>query len=60
MKQGPHRLARNRNCFELAQKMAKERGWAFNWRKVETPGIEHDAAVMFAAREVEDALFGPK
>jgi poly(3-hydroxybutyrate) depolymerase len=60
MKQGPHRLARNRNCFELAQKMAKERGWPFNWRKVETPGIEHDAAAMFAAREVEDALLGPK
>ncbi len=60
MKQGPHRLARNRACFELAQKMAKERGWAFNWRKVETAGIEHDAAKMFAAKEVEDAVFGPK
>ena len=60
MKQGPHRLARNRACFELAQKMAKERGWVFNWRKVETPGIEHDAAAMFAAKEVEDALFGPR
>jgi poly(3-hydroxybutyrate) depolymerase len=60
MKQGPHRLARNRACFELAQAMARERGWAFNWRKVETPGIEHDAAMMFAAPEVEDALFGPK
>lgn len=60
MKQGPHRLGRNRACFELAQKMAKERGWTFNWRKVETPGIEHDAAAMFAAKEVEDALFGPR
>jgi poly(3-hydroxybutyrate) depolymerase len=60
MKQGPHRLARNRNGFELAQKLAREKGWQFNWRKVETPGIEHDAAAMFAAKEVEDALFGPK
>jgi poly(3-hydroxybutyrate) depolymerase len=60
MKQGPHRLARNRTCFALAEKMAKEHGWVFNWRKVETPGIEHDAARMFAAKEVEDALFGPK
>jgi poly(3-hydroxybutyrate) depolymerase len=60
MRQGPHRLARNRTCFELAQKLAQERGWTFNWRKVETPGIEHDAAAMFAAAEVEDALFGPK
>jgi hypothetical protein len=25
---------------------------------VETPGIGHDAAYMFAAKEVEDALFG--
>ncbi|WP_414663212.1 hypothetical protein [Horticoccus sp. 23ND18S-11] len=60
MKQGPHRLGRNRAFFELAEKMAKARGWPFNWRKVETPGIEHDAAQMFAAREMEDALFGPK
>lgn len=60
MKQGPHRLARNRTCFALAQALAKERGWTFNWRKVETPGIEHDAAAMFAAKEVEAALFGPK
>ena len=60
MKQGPHRLARNRAFFELAQKIAKDRGWTFNWRKVETPGIEHDAGAMFAAREVEDAWFGPK
>jgi hypothetical protein len=60
MKQGPHRLARNRAGFELARSLAQERGWTFNWRKVETPGIEHDAAAMFAAKEVEDALFGPK
>jgi poly(3-hydroxybutyrate) depolymerase len=60
MKQGPHRLARNRTFFALAEKLAKERGWTFNWRKVETPGIEHDAAAMFAAKEVEDALLGPK
>lgn len=58
MKQGPHRLARGRNCFEAAQKLARERGWAFNWRKVETPGIGHDAAFMFAAKEAADALFG--
>lgn len=60
MKQGPHRLGRNRAFFELSQRMAKQHGWTFNWRKVETPGIEHDAAAMFAAKEVEDALFGPK
>jgi dienelactone hydrolase len=60
MKQGPHRLARGRACFEFAQNLARARGWTFNWRKVETPGIGHDAAFMFAAKEVEDALFGAK
>ncbi|MBL9202514.1 MAG: alpha/beta fold hydrolase [Opitutaceae bacterium] len=58
--QGKHRLERGRNCFEFARKLAAERGWAFNWRKVETPGIGHDAAFMFAAKEAEDALFGKK
>jgi poly(3-hydroxybutyrate) depolymerase len=60
MKQGPHRLARNRTCFALAESIAKAHGWTFNWRKVETEGIEHEAAKMFAAKEVEDALFGSK
>jgi pimeloyl-ACP methyl ester carboxylesterase len=58
MRQGPHRLARGRACFEFARALAKERGWTFNWRKVETPGIGHEAAFMFAAKEVEDAIFG--
>ena len=58
LKQGPNRLARGRACFAAAQKLAKERGWAFNWRKVETPGIAHEAALMFAAKEAGDALFG--
>lgn len=58
MKQGPNRLTRGRACFEAAQNLARERGWVCNWRKVETPGIGHDAAFMFAAKEVEDALFG--
>lgn len=60
MKQGPHRLARWRAAFEYAQKLAQARGWAFNWRKVETPDIGHFAAFMFAAKETEDALFGAK
>lgn len=58
MKQGPNRLERGRACFAAAAKLAKARGWAFNWRKVETPGIGHEAAFMFAAKEVEAALFG--
>ncbi len=58
MKQGPNRLERGRACFAAAEKLARERNWAFNWRKVETPGIGHEAAFMFAAKEVEAALFG--
>lgn len=58
MKQGEHRLARGRAAFEEARKLAKARGWEFNWRKVETADIGHEAAFMFAAKEVEDALFG--
>lgn len=58
MRQGPNRLTRGRNCFAAAQKLAKEKGWTFNWRKVETPGIGHEGARMFAAKEAGDALFG--
>lgn len=60
MKQGAHRLARGRACFAAAQALARQRGWVFNWRKVEAPGIGHEAAFMFAAREAGDALFGKK
>lgn len=58
MVQGKSRLERGRNCFAFAKALAEKRGWAFNWRKVETPDIDHDAARMFAAKEVEEALFG--
>lgn len=60
MKQGRCRYERGLNCFAAAEKLARERGWEFNWRKVETPGIAHDAARMFAAKEVAEALFGGK
>lgn len=56
--QGKFRLERGRNCFAFAQKLAAERGWEFNWRKVEVAGIAHDGKAMLAAPEVEDALFG--
>lgn len=54
--QGPTRLERGRACFEAGRKLAAQRGWLFNWRKVETPGIGHDAALMFAAPEAPGAL----
>lgn len=58
-RQGPNRYTRGLACFEFAQKLAAERGWQFNWRKVETPGIGHDGGGMFAAPEMAAALFGP-
>ncbi|MSU65989.1 MAG: hypothetical protein EXS38_07800 [Opitutus sp.] len=58
LRQGPNRLVRGRACFGAAQQLAQARGWPFNWRKVETPDIGHEAAFMFAAQEVADALFG--
>jgi len=58
MRQGPNRLARGRAAFAAAQALAKARGWEFNWRIVETEGIGHDAALMFAAKAAGDAIFG--
>lgn len=58
MLQGPNRLARGRAAFAAAQALAKEKGWVCNWRLVETPGIAHEAAFMFAAKEAGDAIFG--
>ena len=57
MRQGSCRLERGRACFEMARRLARERKWAFNWRKVEIPGVGHSATRMFNGREVADALF---
>ena len=58
MKQGASRVERGRACFEMARQLAARRKWAFNWRKIEKPGVGHSASRMFAAKEVGDALFG--
>lgn len=60
MKQGDSRYRRGLACFAAAEKLALERGWKFGWRKVEAPGIEHDAAKMFDAPEAQTALFGER
>lgn len=59
IRQGPYRHARGLNCFAFATNITTQLGWPLGWRLVETPGIAHDAAKMFAAPEVEHALFGP-
>ena len=58
MRQGPSRITRGRACFELARKLAADRQWRFNWRKVEIDGVGHSAARMFAGAQAGDALFG--
>jgi poly(3-hydroxybutyrate) depolymerase len=57
-KQGPHRLARGRACFETAKKLAADKGWEFGWRLVEAPDIGHAAGKMFAHPKFREALFG--
>jgi poly(3-hydroxybutyrate) depolymerase len=59
-KQGPHRLARGRQCYELAKDLAAARGWDFKWRLVEAPEIDHSAGKMFSHLACQDALFGKR
>lgn len=54
--QGETRLDRGRNAYRAARDLARSRGWAFNWRLVETPGVGHSATKMFATREAVAAL----
>jgi hypothetical protein len=44
------------NAFNAARALAQERGWAFNWRLVELPGVGHNAPKMFSAPQASDAL----
>ena len=53
---GASRHQRGMNVFDAARKLAQARGWAFNWRLVELPGVGHSASKMFAAPQASDAL----
>lgn len=54
--QGASRHQRGVNVFNAARALAQERGWTFNWRLVELPGVGHNAPKMFAAPPASDAL----
>ena len=54
--QGQTRHERGRNAFKAAEALARERGWPFNWRLIEVPGVGHRAKRMFAAPEASIAL----
>jgi len=54
--QGETRLQRGRNAFAAAQALARQRGWTFNWRLIELPGVGHNARKMFSTQEAVEAL----
>jgi poly(3-hydroxybutyrate) depolymerase len=54
--QGASRFQRGVNVFNAAKTLAQMRGWPFNWRLVELPGVGHDARKMLAAPQAAEAL----
>jgi pimeloyl-ACP methyl ester carboxylesterase len=54
--QGASRLERGLKAFNSAKSLAQERGWAFNWRLIELPGVGHSASKMLAAPQAAEAL----
>ena len=55
-REGKVRLERGRVFFEYGQKLAKQKGWKFNWTKVEVPNVGHDANLMINDLRMEKAL----
>lgn len=39
--QGEHRLARGRNFYKTAKRVARKNHWNFNWEKVEVKNVGH-------------------
>ena len=54
--QGKSRYVRGLNTFNAARTLAQDRGWTFNWRLVELPGVGHNAQKMFSAPQASEAL----
>ena len=54
--QGASRYQRGLNVFNAAKTLAQARGWKFNWRLVELPGVGHNARKMFSAPQASEAL----
>lgn len=55
-REGKFRLERGRNFFEYSRKLAKAKGWEFNWTKIEVPNVGHDAKLMINDLRMEKAL----
>jgi pimeloyl-ACP methyl ester carboxylesterase len=56
MAQGPNRLTRGHNTFEMAKAVAQKRGWPFGWTLVEVLGVGHDSTKMFSAPQTAAEL----
>lgn len=56
--QGANRFERGHNAYRAAESLAQARGWAFNWKLVEVPGVGHSARRMFGSAEAA-AAFDP-
>jgi pimeloyl-ACP methyl ester carboxylesterase len=54
--QGETRYQRGRNVYREAQELAQARGWTFNWRLLELPGVGHSARKMFSSPQAAAAL----
>src|SRR5262245_25519851 len=54
--QGASRHQRGVNAFNAGKALAHARGWPFNWRLVELPGVGHNVKKMFAAPQASAAL----
>ena len=54
--QGASRYQRGLNVFNAAKTLAQARGWKFDWRLVELPGVGHNARKMFSAPQASVAL----
>jgi pimeloyl-ACP methyl ester carboxylesterase len=57
---GNNRYERGMMCFRMGEKLARERGWAFNWRLVTAPDVGHDHQAMFDSEACGVALFGDR
>jgi dienelactone hydrolase len=56
LRQGENRLDRGRTIFRLAQDVAREQDWPFNWRLVEVPEVGHSSGNMLHAEAFREAL----
>ena len=55
-RQGLNRFERGKNAFRIAQALAREKGWDFNWKLVIALGVGHSARWMLHDPEVANAF----